>query len=467
MLSRYDITLFTWQSAYMVPIVLVFLYVILIFFRNKKYEGNPIARYMAPALTLRLASCLGNAVISEFYYDKVADLYGYFVGTLEMRRAISLDPGNFTTLVFQQKLNYLSNLAPYFNPSESLYGLLVPSNYTVVKISMLLSYLVDENYLCIAFLFSFFSFAGCWRLFKTFYYMYPHLHKQFAIACLFLPSVFFWGSGGILKDPLTLGGLGFFLHACYNIFFRRKNLMSSVVVALVSGYLVLLVKPYIILAFIPAMVMWVFLYNNARISDSSVRTVTGIVVFVMAAFVSFFFLQRLTSGDNESLATYSAENVLDAAQKLKTNYQLIEAGVGEGGSFYDLGDISSPAGVARAFPIGLSYSLFGPFLWNVRKPIHIPSSLEGMALLILTLFSIWKLGLVKFVRGIFARPEVAFCFIFSVIFLGAVAIGTSNFGTLVRYKIPGMPFFLIMLFLLLDRAKIKLPFIERLRLFEG
>ena len=46
-----------------------------------------------------------------------------------------------------------------------------------------------------------------------------------------------------------------------------------------------------------------------------------------------------------------------------------------------------------------------------------------------------------------------FCFFFSILFALFVGATTLNFGTLVRYKIPCMPFYVIALVLILDVAK--------------
>jgi hypothetical protein len=51
------------------------------------------------------------------------------------------------------------------------------------------------------------------------------------------------------------------------------------------------------------------------------------------------------------------------------------------------------------------------------------------------------------------NPTVAFCLGFSLIFAFAVGVSTYNFGTLVRYKIPMLPFFIIALILVDDLAK--------------
>jgi hypothetical protein len=43
--------------------------------------------------------------------------------------------------------------------------------------------------------------------------------------------------------------------------------------------------------------------------------------------------------------------------------------------------------------------------------------------------------------------------VFSIFFAFALGITTANFGALVRYKIPSVPFFLSMLFILENQAK--------------
>jgi hypothetical protein len=46
-----------------------------------------------------------------------------------------------------------------------------------------------------------------------------------------------------------------------------------------------------------------------------------------------------------------------------------------------------------------------------------------------------------------------YCFFYSLIFALFVGATTLNFGTLVRYEIPGIPFYLIALFFILDFNK--------------
>ena len=91
------------------------------------------------------------------------------------------------------------------------------ANLMPMKWVALLSFISFRNYSAICIFFSVFSFAGQWQLYKAFLYFYPKIPKQLAIACLFVPSLAFWG-GGILKDTICLGCIGFLFKGCVNVF---------------------------------------------------------------------------------------------------------------------------------------------------------------------------------------------------------------------------------------------------------
>jgi hypothetical protein len=62
---------------------------------------------------------------------------------------------------------------------------------------------------------------------------------------------------------------------------------------------------------------------------------------------------------------------------------------------------------------------------------------------------IFRTGIAQAIRSISKFPLVSFCIVFSIVFAFAVGFSTSNFGTLVRYKIPCIPFFMAALFIII------------------
>ena len=134
-----------------------------------------------------------------------------------------------------------------------------------------------------------------------------------------------------------------------------------------------------------------------------------------------------------------------------TQNWLVYSSKEQNGSFYTLGDIEySTMGMLKVFPKAINVSLFRPYIWEIRKPILLAASLEGIVTLYLTITLLFKTGFVRFLKLIASNPEVQFCLVFSIIFGFAVGFTSFNFGALARYKIPFMPFYYIALFILSD-----------------
>ncbi|HRH57324.1 MAG TPA: hypothetical protein PLS10_06715 [Chitinophagales bacterium] len=149
---------------------------------------------------------------------------------------------------------------------------------------------------------------------------------------------------------------------------------------------------------------------------------------------------------------YAFDNLVRTAKD--TQNWIYLSSQASGGSAYSLGDVSyTPLGMLKVFPKAVNVALFRPYLWEAKKPILIPAALEGLISLFLTIRLLYKCGFTRFAKLIIGNPEVQFCLIFSVIFAFSVGFTSFNFGSLVRYKIPLMPFYYIALFILADKEK--------------
>ncbi|NJO25231.1 MAG: hypothetical protein HC867_04790 [Bacteroidia bacterium] len=98
--------------------------------------------------------------------------------------------------------------------------------------------------------FSMLAFTGAWKLYEFFYEQYPHMHKKFAIAILYLPTFVFWSSG-ILKDSICIAAIGWITYSLYQIFYKAKNIVKSGLLLLFFGYLLWVIKPYILISYVP------------------------------------------------------------------------------------------------------------------------------------------------------------------------------------------------------------------------
>jgi hypothetical protein len=438
-----------WYDYVLAPFYIFILILITQYFIKRKYKNQPIQKYIMPALYLRIIGCILSAFLYQYYYHG-GDTFGFFAGVLSIRDAFAHN--------FKDGLDMLWTNPEYYTPTQNVYlkewqsewYFKVASSYHISKIGAFLALFTFTSYLNIGLILAFFSFLGCWKLFLTFYDMYPHMHKQVAISTLFIPSVFFWGASGLMKDSVVMASLGYLTYSTYHLFIKGKFKITYILQLLISFYVIFDIKIYIIIAFMPALVVWVFLSKRAQIKNRTIKILATPLFFTLGAILGFVLFQKLQTQTKQ----YSTETVLKTAvitQKYLS--QVTEQG---GGSGYDLGEIElTLGGVLKVAPKAINVALFRPYIWEVRKPILLPSVLESLFFLVFTIYIFYKIGFIQTIKSIVTDPTVLFCLIFSLIFAFAVGFSTYNFGSLARYRIPALPFYFLALFVMYDKTKVK------------
>ena len=120
-----------------------------------------------------------------------------------------------------------------------------------------------------------------------------------------------------------------------------------------------------------------------------------------------------------------------------------------GGSGYDLGVIEPNfQSLAQKSGAAINVTLFRPYPWESRKLINIPAMLESMLTLLLSLIVLLKIGPRRIIGQTLRNPIIQFCLLFTLSVGVIVGLFAFNFGTLVRYKIPVLPFYFTALILL-------------------
>jgi hypothetical protein len=321
-----------------------------------------------------------------------------------------------------------------------------PTTHAVTAIGAVLGLLNGTTYIPIALLFAYFSFTGIWAMYRTFGNLYPRLHKELAIAFLFIPSTFVWGSA-IFKDTVCVFGLGWMTYATFRIFINRDFSARNIFLLTISFYLIAVVKIYILLAFVPALCLWLLMTYSHRIRSIAVQWILNIFFIGLIAGGFLFFSNRFTKEMNR----YSLEKI---AQTAADTRGWIFYASGDEGSAYDLGKLDPTViGMLSKFPQAVVVTFFRPFFWEVSKPIVALSALESLVFLFFTGKLIFSRG--RSLKILFKDPNLLFFLIFSLIFAFAVGISSYNFGALSRYKIPCLPFFAALLVVLLYNDKKK------------
>jgi hypothetical protein len=448
------IQFFSINDIILVPVCLVMMYAIIRGRANANHDFK-LRKYYYRAFYYKMFFVLAYTFITEFYFGG-GDTGLYYQAIKDLRAAIEDDFSNFWTLLASPHLTPSNSLAPYFlydNFNDVTYNYMQgSSNFFVPKVGYFPSILFFNSYLCICFFLSMFALGGAIRLFKTFYFYYPSAIKEIALATLFLPSVNFW-SGGLLKDTICYGAVGFILYAALNVFIRKRKIVSSVIWIVVGCYLLYIVKTYIFLVLLLAITIWMFAETNKLIKDRTLRQIFAFMTFAVAIGAGYFLLQYFTS--QETLKQYQLDNIISSAENQRNAYRDIyqQGNQSQQTSYYTI-QSGNPA-LLLINSIGATF--FRPFPWEVKSVAAILSAIEAMAFVILTLNMFLKRGIVRPFRGIFSDPRILMCFIFAIVFAVGVGASTANFGTLSRYKIPCMPFYLMMLFLLYRNLGIRYP----------
>ena len=429
---------------FVAPIYFLIIYQIVLK-RGKKNYGydEKIFKYYKNTFLLKIIGSFSFAMIYQFYY-RGGDTICFFFWARAISQTLFNQPTDWFNHIF---LNSYDSFVQIYTSSwakEASGGLFDcfwlfrygGSDPFFMKITSFICLLGFNLYLPTTFLFATISFICNWKLFLVFLDMFPTKKDLFAKVILFVPSVFFWGSG-ILKDSITFSALSMLTYALYFGLIKREKFSKHLFVAILLGYLITLIKGYIILAFIPGASYWVFSNYKDKIRNSTLRTIFTPFFIFLGLIFSIFMINNLST----SAGRFSLDNL----EKTTKDYQSWHTVASEGGSGYSLGGVTEDFSVGNLlskFPLAVNVTLFRPYIWEVNNIVMVFSALESLAILLFTVFTFLKIGIFKSLQLILNNSTIIFCFLFSIFFAFSVGFTSYNFGALVRYKIPCIPFYL-------------------------
>lgn len=430
----------------LLDIILFPFYVLLfhLFFsaRRRKIDDPILRRYHAHGFWIKVFSCIAFTVFNV--YLSIGDsLVLYFDEGVNLKNLVFKDFSHIQWFFlpgeeFDQNLLFNSLNRGYFASA---------ANFFIVRSVGILSFVTFSSYIVINLFFSMLAFSGVWRLFRFFYGLYPHLHKKLAIAIIYFPTFVFWSSG-ILKDPVCAAMMGYLSFALYSLIINKKSVLKNTLVAVTAAYVLGVVKSYILVSYLPFLLLFILLLKLKSLQrlGSKIALISGLVVFSAIGVVAV--ADRL----QEEMGSLAFDKITESVKKTQSNF-INMADLAE--SSFSLGvEFDGTTGsLIKMAPLAINATLFRPYIWESKKVSTLLSSLESLALMLLTLYVIWRAGPFRFLWSLLRDPAILFCFFFSILFALFVGATTLNFGTLVRYKIPCMPFYVIALFLVLERVR--------------
>jgi hypothetical protein len=408
--------------------------------RRKRYSDPVLQYYHKTGFWAKMLAVVAFTIFNGKI--SMGDSYLlYYAEGVNIKRMILDNPANIDMLFmkgpeFDQTL--LSNpLNEGYFRSEN--------NYLVTKIACIFSFFSMGTYVTTNMFFAMIAYTGAFRLFRFFYEQYPEIHKKLALAILYFPTVIFW-SAGILKDSICVAALGWLTYCLYEALFKKRNVPVNTVIFLFAAYVLLVLKAYILVSYLPFFILYLFLKNVSLIKNKFLQL--GVVLGL--AFLSINIFSQVMSTITSTVGEYSNGDMAESVSKYQKAYDGVESR-----SSYSLGvDFDGSMGsLLKLAPMAITVTLFRPFIWEANSAAALLSSTESMLVMYLTITVLIMYGFRGFFSAIGKEPTVLYCLLFSVLFALFVGATTGNFGSLVRYKIPCMPFYVIGMFIIEHQGK--------------
>ncbi len=296
----------------------------------------------------------------------------------------------------------------------------------LIKIVSVFALISDNNYWISALYFSFIAFVSSWYLFCTLVKNLNESKNAAAFAFLFFPSVAFWSSG-LIKETLALAGLYCLAAVFIKILNAENRSWAEWAVVLVSVYVAWSLKYY-----------WTALFMAV--------ITTSLLIFILQKRIGILQRHKLMGWVAIFLSLSAMASLLHPNFYLSRFLNVLIT------NHNDFVKISRPDGLIHYYqltenwssifinaPWALISGLFRPFIGEANGLIPVVASIENLVLLGLTIAGCFR-----------SRQSANRLLFFSVVVYVVLlciflALSTPNLGTLSRYRVGFLPFFVFII----------------------
>ena len=397
----------------------------------KLYRENSIAMFYWPGLVVKALAGIALGLIYLYYYQIPADTFLFFEDSRKLTGLARADFLSYVRFLFLDEPTHPLWAEIVYQQSRALF---------MVKITSLFGIVTLDNYWITSIYFSVLSFMSAWRLTTTIVDSFPSAKTATVVAFLFFPSVVFWSSG-LIKESVAMAALFFLSASVVRIWVGDRLPWWEWALVVFSAWIEWRLKYYYLAVFLPvaaAALVTRRLSDTWQIKGTAIKTMLWSATFILPLVVisllrpNFYparILAVIVSSNLEFNAMSDAEDVIE--------YPSLEPTFNS---------------VVRNIPKALVSGIFRPFPWEAHTIFQWLIAIENVILLLLCITSLGNITqLLK------SRQRLLLCSILLyVTALGVfLALSTPNFGTLSRYRVSFLPFFLLL-------VTIENPFVKKL-----
>jgi hypothetical protein len=389
-------------------------------FMRWKNEDHDLRKWMWPALILKVTAGIGLGLLYTFYYD-VGDTFGYFDDAVKLNELARTDFGNYLNFLWISDESHGIWSSLNFHQPRALF---------LAKLTSLVSLITVENYWVVSAYFSFISFWGAWFLVRQIKQEYPNVWPVSALAFLFFPSVVFWTSG-LIKESIAMACLYFLALIFIKLWKASKVSLWQWLLVPFTMWIIWNLKYYYFAVFISvaatALVMRLFVQPFFKLRNNLVTVLAWVVVFLVPLFVVGVVHPNFYPGH--------------FLEVIVSNYEAFVS-ISEPGDMISYADLEPTVGSILYYsPKALLSALFRPFLWEAHTVFQLVIAFENFFLAIT-----FTMSVIQFKRNVQSCDLILWLSLVVYIVLLSVflALSTPNFGTLSRYRVCFLPFFILL-----------------------
>ncbi len=376
-------------------------------------------------------------IYTRFYPDrKFADIFRYYDDSKIMFDAWYNNPYDF----FRMLTGFHAadkDLRPYYDSMLNWYNseMIFNDSRTMIRLNAVIRFFSLNTYYPHAVFMCFLSFTGLTALFKIFSDEVKNKNYELIFGVYLLPSVLLWSSG-VIKEAFLLFSIGMLLYYLKKVSRHEQRKWKNVTALLFFTFCVLNIKSYILFAMLPGLLAYAWTTHSSSLSFFKFIVVHAFYFLALFNFSHFFTHHPVPELlNNKQKEFYTVAN-REHAQSIIA-LPVINSGW---------------KSVIRSLPSAFGITLFRPHLFEARNIMILFAAIENALIILLILFAI--LGFEK--NQLIKAPPVFFLAIFFVLIMYClIGLVTPILGAIVRYKVPALPFLILILITMFNRDTFK------------
>ncbi|MCB9188572.1 MAG: hypothetical protein H6599_04745 [Flavobacteriales bacterium] len=410
------------------------------FFKKSELRTN----FLWTILLIKFIVSIGLFYVYTSYYPirAEADIFKYFDDSEIVYSSFFDSPIKFFQLIFEYNIDsdqFFDDYLQHMNNWDRVYDTNVYNDSrTIIKFNAFFRFLSLGQFHVHSLFFCFLSLIGTVAMYRVAKKLFTNSRSILALLIFLLPSVLLWSSG-VLKESILIFALGLLLLAVDKILHFKERGIPFLTI-LLTLLLMIYIKFYVLVAFVPAMVCYVTAYYLKL-----KKWQTYVPLLLLFGLIALFSKYIPPYMDFVKILEGKQDDFVRLADNM------------DAGSKFELTDIDQTFfGIVKVIPEGVVNCFIRPLPWHVNNPLAIPAVIENIFILVLLFWSL--LLIVRKKVNIEEEHKNFLWFSVTFIFLLYAIIGVTTpvAGALVRYKVPALPFLMVVLIYLLKDMSILL-----------